>query len=158
LSRRLAGFLLIAGFFAWPCHAASIPAWLDDAINNWNAKNQATPIEFVDVKDSFVWYRLQKTEQLGHKELRDVTFKIVTEHGYVPAESEESITAGKPPASDGTNRSKKCYSRSYMLDLDREGSGPAQGGDAALGKRQRLLTTLICEDGPFWDAGFRVVQ
>lgn len=158
MKTRLAFIFLVVGLAAMPGRAASIPAWLDDAISNWNSKNQATPIEFVNIKDSFVWYRVQKSEQIGHQQLRDVTFKIVTEHGYVPAESEESITTAKPPASDGVNRSKKCYSRSYLLDLDREGSGPAQGGDAGLGKRQRMLTTLICEDGPFWDTGFRIVQ
>ena len=40
------------------CLGASIPAWLDDAISEWNGESPELAIRFVDIKDEFVWYRV----------------------------------------------------------------------------------------------------
>jgi len=134
-------FCLLAGSVA---QAASIPAWLDDAISVWNDENPATQIRFVEIKDSYVWYMIPKTEQTGNKAVRERTYAIAERHGYQKTEREELITTGRPPSPNKPYRDKKCWSRGFTLDLD-------------VG-RQRMLTTLVCDGDSDWFAGFRILE
>ena len=123
--------------------AASVPAWLDDAITEWNLENPKVQIQFVEIKDSFVWYAVPNTPETGHAELRESIYGIVQRHGYQRTEAEELVTTGRPPSLDkSSSRDKKCWKRSFTLDLE-------------VG-RQRLLTTQVCADTTSWLAGFRV--
>ena len=123
--------------------AASVPAWLDGAITEWNEANPEIRIQFVDIKDSYVWYAVPNTPETGHAELRESIYGIVQRHGYERVEVEELVTTGRPPSpTKSASGDKKCWKRSFTLDLD---TG-----------RQRLLTTQVCADSPNWLAGFRV--
>ena len=132
--------LLSAGFGL----AASIPAWLDDAISAWNQENPDLPIQFVDIKDSFVWYMIPVNDEIGHAEIRKRIYALVENHGYQKTVAEELVTTGKPPTPNKPYKPKKCWSRSFTLTVD-------------VG-RQRMLTTLVCEDTASWFTGFRTVQ
>ena len=137
--------LVTLGFLAAGlCQAASIPAWLDDAISNWNQENPAVQIRFVDIKDSFVWYMIPDTPETGHKVVRERTYGIAEAHGYQRTEAEELVTTGRPPSPVKPYKEKKCWTRSFTLNLE-------------VG-RQRLLTTLVCEDEGYWFAGFRIAE
>jgi len=152
---------LLLGLSAGVSSAASIPAWLDEAISGWNAETPETPIEFVDIKDSYVWYMLPDTESIGQAEIRESVYSIVLEHGYKITAEEELITTGKPPSPRNPSRPKKCWTRSFVLDveaLSNTTSAGAQGGDGHAGMRQRMLTSMVCEDGPYWFTGFRILQ
>ncbi len=123
--------------------AASVPAWLDAAITEWNQENPKVQIQFVEIKDSFVWYMVPNTPETGHVELRESIYGIVQRHGYQRTEAEELVTTGRPPSPNKSgSRDKKCWKRSFTLDLE-------------VG-RQRLLTTQVCADTTSWLAGFRV--
>ena len=123
--------------------AASVPAWLDSAITEWNQENPKVQIQFVEIKDSFVWYIVPNTPETGHVELRESIYGIVQRHGYQRTEAEELVTTGRPPSPNKSgSRDKKCWKRSFILDLE-------------VG-RQRLLTTQVCADTTSWLAGFRV--
>ena len=124
--------------------AASIPAWLDDAISNWNQENPETPIQFLDIKDSYVWYTMPSTAEIGHAEIRERVYAIVEAHGYQKTVEEELVTTGRPPSPSGPSKTKKCWSRSFTLDID-------------VG-RQRMLTALVCGDTTGYYAGFRILQ
>jgi hypothetical protein len=126
-----------------PAGAASIPSWLDKAITDWNEANPSQPFQFMDIKDSFAWYRIARSEQVGHEQVRTSLTEIVLKNGYKPTDQEELVTTGRPPAAQGNPTTKKCWSRSYTLDID---TG-----------RQRLLTSSICEDAAEWLVGIRVV-
>jgi hypothetical protein len=143
-----AGLVAASLFLATPSNAASIPAWLDDAITKWNEKNQASPIRFVDIKDSYVWYTVAATAELGSKEVRDSVYSIAIEHGYANTADEEIVTTGRPPSPGGASKDKKCWTRTFLRDI--------QQGSSTTG--ERMLTTLVCADGANWSVGFRVAQ
>ena len=160
------GILLLTGCFAGiagltlsgsPCVAASIPAWLDDAITKWNQENENIQIEFVDIKDSFVWYMIPDTEETGHQEIRDGIHKIVREHGYGVTDQEEMVTTGKPPSPTNPYKAKKCWKRSYVRNIEELSNTTVSGGGQS-GVRQRMLTTLVCDDAEYWFTGFRILQ
>ena len=137
--------------------AASIPAWLDDAIAKWNAANKPTQISFVDIKDEYVWYTVPNTPKTGNQDIRKSIYDIVQEHGYKPTDDEERITTARPPAS----KQKKCWTRSFTLDIQQLSNTTAageggSGGDT--GMRQRMLTSLVCQDTSQWFAAFRILQ
>lgn len=141
-----------------PAPAASIPAWLDEAITSWNGENPGLQIQFVDIKDSFVWYFVERSTEIGQKEIRDATYRIVEAHGYRPADDEELVTTARPPTPEGPSRSsKKCWRRSFVLAIDSLSDQKAVESDDT-GQRQRMLTSLICEDEKAWYPGFRVLN
>ena len=140
---------------ATPCGATSIPAWLDEGITQWNSANPETPIRFVDIKDSFVWYDMPKSSDVGQARIREGVNKIVLGHGYVPLDDEEKVTTARPPVTSGRTQSKKCWSRSFTLDVQAQSETKAVGGESP-GQRQRMLTSLVCEDSATWWAAFRV--
>ena len=139
--------------------AASIPAWLDDAISEWNSEkeNKDIPIQFVDIKDSFVWYMLPENEEFGQKEIRSRVHAIVLANDYMNTDEEELVTTGKPPSPVNPHVPKKCWRRSYVLDLNAQSNTKAVGGRRT-GQQQRMLTSLVCEDEGFWFMGFRILQ
>jgi len=152
--------LAAAGLFGFGVAlAASIPAWLDDAISSWNKANKPTQIAFVDIKDEYVWYSVPDSPETGHQDIRKSIYDIVQGHGYKPTDEEERITTARPPASP--SKQKKCWTRSFVLDIQElsnttmAGEG---GSDSDAGLRQRMLTSLVCEDDAQWFAGFRILQ
>jgi hypothetical protein len=140
-----------------PVVAASIPAWLDDGISRWNAANADAQIRFVDIKDSFVWYDMPKTAEVGHQKIRERLNAIVLDHGYTPTDDEELITTAKPPVITGKAVAKKCWSRSFVMNIKAQSDTKAVG-DESPGQRQRMLTSLVCEDTATWWAAFRVAD
>ena len=124
--------------------AASIPAWLDDAISKWNQENHDVAIQFLDIKDSFVWYMFPKADNLASAEIRERMYAIAETNGYQKTAEEELVTTGKPPSPTEPYKAKKCWNRSFTLNVD-------------VG-RQRMLTTLLCEDAASWYTGFRIIQ
>jgi hypothetical protein len=139
--------------------AASIPAWLDDAISDWNDENKSIQIEFVDIKDSFVWYMIPDTPELGHKEIRSSVYEIIQNNGYLATDQEELVTTGKPPSPTTPYKEKKCWTQSFVLDIEELSNTTVAGGHSGrAGLRQRMLTSSVCEDGPIWFAGFRILQ
>ena len=152
--------LVTIGFLAAGlCHAASIPAWLDDAISNWNQENPAVQIRFVDIKDSFVWYMIPDSPETGNKEIRTSIHEIVLKNGYKVTDQEELVTTGKPPSPIKPYKEKKCWTQSFVLDIEELSNTTAAGGrEGNPGLRQRMLTSLVCEDGPYWFTGFRILQ
>jgi len=135
-------------FATTPCSAATIPAWLDDAITTWNEKNPQSRLEFVDIKDSYVWYTMVATPELGSKEIRSRVYDISYKNGYVNNQDEEIVTTGKPPSKSGPVKTRKCWSRSFLRDIQK-------GSPTTV---EQMLTTLVCEDGANWSAGFRILQ
>ena len=148
----------VCALLALPVSAASVPAWLDEGISNWNAKNPAAAIRFVDIKDSFVWYDMPKTPELGQKQIRERLKSIVYGNGYEPMDEEDLVTTGKPPVTSGRSAPKKCWSRSFVYSIRAQSETKAAGDDEHAGQRQRLLTSLICEDAAVWWAAFRVAE
>lgn len=146
LLRRSAALLLavVAGLATVPAEAASIPAWLDQAIADWNKVHTARPIEFVDIKDQFVWYRLAKSGDREPSQARASVYAIAEKSGYKTTTTEELVTTAKPPVASGAAKNKKCWSRSFTQEM-------------AVGQ-ERLLTSLLCDDGDNWMMGFRVIQ
>ncbi len=152
-----AGLLVALALATTPCGAASIPSWLDDGISKWNATHPETQIRFVSIKDSFVWYDLKKTPELGQQEIRERVNSVVLGRGYVVTDDEELITMGRPPATEGPVTPKKCWSRSFVLDIAAQSNTKAVGAESS-GQRQRMLTRLVCEDTATWWAAFRVLD
>ena len=140
-----------------PLHAVAIPAWLDDAITEWNAENADLQIEFVDIKDSFVWYMIPNTPETGHREIRESIYALVLKNGYEMTAQEELVTTGKPPSQTSPYKAKKCWQRSFVMTID-ELSNTTTAGGGRSGVRQRMLTSLVCADGPDWYTGFRTIQ
>ena len=140
-----------------PGHAAAVPAWLDDGISKWNAKNPGTEITFVNIKDSYVWYNMPKGDKLDQKMIRDRVNSIVLGNGYKPLDDEELVTTAKPPVASGRAMAKKCWSRSFVLDIQAQNNTKAVGDDPS-GQRQRMLTSLVCDDNAQWWAAFRVAN
>lgn len=153
-ARILTGiFLLSVGLSA---RAATVPAWLDDGISKWNTANPTSQIRFVNIKDSFVWYDMAK-DAVGQKEIRDRVNGIVLQNGYQPLDDEEMVTTAKPPVTNGRTSPKKCWSRSFVLNIQAQNNTTAVDGEAS-GQRQRMLTSLVCEDTKAWWAAFRVAN
>ena len=154
-----ATLVLLAGV---PCQAAAIPAWLDDSIMEWNDNNPDVQITFVDIKDSFVWYMIPKAPEIGSQDIRESVYEIVTANGYTRADDEELVTTGRPPTPSGPAGEKKCWRRSYVLDIQQlsntTSAGYGRGQGERAGQRQRMLTSMVCADGPQWYAGFRTLQ
>lgn len=138
-----------------PCLAASVPSWLDDAITKWNSAHAESQIQFVDIKDSFVWYDVAKTPEIGSQQIRERVNNIVLAHGYTPMDDEELVTTGKPPVKSGRVVAKKCWSRSFILDIKAQENAKTVGEMSAT-VRQRVLTSLVCDDSETWWAAFRV--
>jgi hypothetical protein len=126
-------------------YAASIPVWLDDAITEFNEKNQNIQFQFVDIKDSFVWYVVPDTDEIGSKDIRDGIYRLAQVNGYKMTADEELITTLRPPSQNSPSTDKKCWKRSFTLD----------GGTGSAG---RMLTTYVCQDQEQWLAGFRILQ
>jgi hypothetical protein len=148
------GLLATAGA---PAQAASIPAWLDEGISKWNSEHADLPIRFVNIKDSYVWYDAPKSPEIGQKRIRESLTKIVLGNGYVPMDEEELVTMGKPPVISGPQTQKKCWKWSYVLNIESQSNTKAEGDDVAT-QRQRMLTTMVCEDTSSWWMAFRVLQ
>jgi len=141
--------------------AASIPAWLDDAITDWNQNNPSTRIDFVDIKDEFVWYVVPDTPDVDHSDIRSSIYRLVQEKGYKPTDEEERVTTGKPPTPTSRHQAKKCWTRSFVLDIHEMSNTTAAGSTGSsrdTGLRQRMLTSLVCQDAAEWYAGFRILQ
>ena len=145
---RCAGILIIAVTATTMGHAVQIPAWLDDGIAQWNKENPENPIRFVDVRDSYVWYTMAATSQLSAKEIRGKVYGIAYKNKYANTQDEEIVTTARPPVKDGVSTSKKCWSRSFIRDVDTNSPTTSQ----------RMLTTMVCEDPPNWSLGFRTLQ
>jgi hypothetical protein len=133
---------------AAPGNAAQIPAWLDDAISDWNKANATNPIHFMDIKDSYVWYTMASSPNLTAKDVRGKIYGIAYKSNYANMQDEEIVTTGRPPVKSGPSTAKKCWSRSFLRDIQ-------QKSDTTV---QRMLTSMVCEDGPNWSIGFRVAQ
>ena len=154
-----AAALLCAGLLAAaaPAHAASVPAWLDEGITNWNEANPEAAIRFVSIKDSYVWYDMPKAQDLGQKQIRERLKAIVHRNGYEPMDEEDLVTTGKPPVTASRSTPNKCWSRSFVYNIQAQSNTKSVDDDVAA-QRQRLLTSLICEDSSVWWAAFRVAE
>jgi hypothetical protein len=152
--------LMCAGLLAAaaPAHAASVPAWLDEGITNWNQANPDAAIRFVTIKDTYVWYDMPKAQDINQKQIRERLKAIVHRNGYEPMDEEDLVTTGKPPVASGRSTPKKCWSRSFVYSIQAQADTKAVGDDETAGQRQRLLTSLICEDASVWWAAFRVAE
>lgn len=142
------GLLTIIFFATTAGSAGSIPAWLDDSITSWNTNNPNSTIQFVDIKDSYVWYTMAATPELGSKEIRARVYGIAYKNGYANTQDEEIVTTGKPPNPNGPVKTAKCWTRSFLRDI--------QQAESTNG--ERMLTTMVCQDGANWSAGFRILQ
>lgn len=152
--------LVIGLAFAGVAVGASIPAWLDDAISEWNAEkeNKDVKIRFVDIKDSFVWYMVPENDEFGQKEIRGRVHDIILKNYYMTTDEEELVTTGKPPSPVNAHVPKKCWRRSYVLDIKALSDTKSTGSGRRTGQRQRMLTSQVCEDEGFWFMGFRILQ
>lgn len=137
--------------------AASIPAWLDEGISRWNTENPDTPIRFVDIKDSYIWYDIPKADPTEQVQIRERVANIVLANGYEPMDDEDLVTTGTPPVTSGRVKPKKCWRSSYVLNIQAQSQTKATDQDLA-GQRQRMLTSLVCEDTASWWAAFRVTM
>jgi hypothetical protein len=127
--------------------------------NPQTEENPGIQIRFVDIKNSYVWYVIPDTPEIGHEGIRSSIHEITTENKYKRTAEEELVTTGKPPSFTAAHQPKKCWTRSYVLDIDElSNTRPADNGGERPGQRQRMLTTLVCEDGEYWFAGFRILQ
>jgi hypothetical protein len=87
--------------------------------------------------------------------------ELVLDRGYKLTDDEERVTTGKPPSPVSPYRTKKCWTRSFVLDIEELSNTTAAGGRGSSGKsglRQRMLTSLVCDDKPYWLTGFRILQ
>jgi hypothetical protein len=140
--------LTISLFATTPSNAGSIPAWLDDSITSWNTNHPDSPVLFVAIKDSYVWYEVAASPGLGSKEIRARIYGIAYKNGYADTQDEEIVTTGKPPTTGPPAKQRKCWTRSFLRDVQKGSSTSVE----------RMLTTLVCEDGENWAAGFRILQ
>ena len=146
--------LIAIGFIS----AASIPVWLDDAITEWNEKSQDIQIDFLDIKDSYIWYMIPDTDGIGSKDIRDGVFNLAIANGYKITAEEELVTTGLPPSPTAAHREKKCWTRSFVLSIEELSNTTAVGASGDSGLRQRMLTSMVCQDTQYWYAGFRILQ
>ena len=138
------GLVLLAALSGASSRAASIPAWLDQAITDFNQNNPTSPIEFMAIKDQYAWYRLAKGGDLDAAGIRSKVYGIAQASGYAKMSPEELVTTARPPVPYGAATQKKCWSRSFTMTVT---TG-----------QERLLTSLICEDSADWKMAFRVIQ
>ena len=149
--------LLLGALAAGPVLAAAIPAWLDDGITKWNSNNPDTKIRFVDIKDDYAWFDVPNSTKTDGQRLREAINKIVMGNGYQPLNEEELVTTAKPPVPSGPARAKKCWSRSFVMNVKAQSHTKAVG-DGPAGQQQNMLTSLVCEDETTWWAAFRVAR
>ena len=157
ITARCATLLAVGALAIAPCHAASIPAWLDAGITKWNSANPANPLRFMNIKDSFVWYEMPKSTDHTLPQMRERVNTIVLGNGYQPLDDEEIVTTARPPVASGRTSAKKCWSRSFVLNIQAQNDTKALGDDPS-GQRQRMLTSLMCDDSATWWAAFRVAD
>ena len=155
--KRLSVLFCLAAMTATTALAATIPSWLDAGITKWNGANPAAQLKFVNVKDSYVWYEMPKSTEHSLPQMRDRVNTVVLGQGYKPLDDEEMVTMGKPPVASGRATPKKCWSRSFVYDIQAENDTRAKG-DEASGQRQRMLTSMVCDDSATWWAAFRVAD
>jgi hypothetical protein len=98
---------------------------------------------------------MAKTPEIGQQQIRERVNHIVLANGYTPMDDEELVTMGKPPVESGRVVAKKCWSRSFILDIKAQENAKTIG-DASATQRQRVLTSLVCDDTETWWAAFRV--
>ena len=96
-SRSCVCLLILGTLTVAVAYAASIPAWLDDAITEYNGKNPELQIKFVDIKDSFVWYTIPQATDMEIGEVLSRIYALVERHGYEKTADEELVTTGRPP-------------------------------------------------------------
>ncbi|MCP3980539.1 MAG: hypothetical protein GY716_14650 [bacterium] len=143
--RRIRSVLICVLLLGDLALANSIPAWLDDAIGKHNAEqSEEGQILFVDIKNNFVWYTVPKTSESQQTEIRASVYGLAESNGYVQTQEEERVTLARPPTTGGKHTEKKCWNRSFLLDLDHG--------------KQRMLTTLICAGDGEWLIGFRSLE
>jgi hypothetical protein len=138
-------------------YAATIPAWLDAGVTKWNDANPAAQLKFVNIKDSYVWYEMPKSPDHSLPQMRDRVNKVVLGQGYQPLDDEEMVTTGKPPVVSGRTSAKKCWSRSFVLNIQAQNDTTTVDGERS-GQRQRMLTSMVCDDSATWWAAFRVAD
>ena len=143
-----AGLIGMGLLAASPCHAGSIPAWLDDGISQWNKANPESRLQFVSIKDSYVWYTMPGNTELASKDIRERVYGIAYKNGYANTQDEEIVTTARPPSPNGPAKEKKCWTRSFLRDIQK-------GSPTTV---ERMLTTFVCEDGANWSVGFRALQ
>jgi hypothetical protein len=97
---------------------------------------------------------MPKSERLDHRQIRERVHAIALGNGYEPMDEEEQVTTGRPPAASGPTQPKKCWNRSFIRNIEAQSDTKAVGDDSS-GQRQRMLTTLVCEDSASWWAAFR---
>ena len=149
----LAVFLIVAA----PCGATTLPAWIDDGITGWNSDNPSAKISFVNIKDSFVWYDMPKSTPEDQKRIRERLDQVVLAHSYVPMDDEEKVTTARPPAASGPTTAKKCWSRSFVMNIAAQNETKAVGAESP-GQQQRMLTRMVCDDAATWWVAFRIVD
>jgi hypothetical protein len=110
-------------FATTPCNADSVPAWLDDAITAWNKANPSSPIRFVGIKDSYVWYSISNSPDRGSKEIRDRVYNLAYKNGYANTQDEEIVTTGTPMAPKGPLKTRKCWTRSFLRNVQEGRTG-----------------------------------
>lgn len=152
--------LAFAALLALAATAASIPAWLDEAVTEYNSENADAPLRFVDIKDSYVWYMTPDPKGASGKEIRGSIYQLIVNEGYELADSEEMVTTGKPPTPTAPYKAKKCWTRSFVITIDELSNTTMAGAGTGQrsGVRQRMLTSMVCQDGASWWMGFRTLQ
>ena len=157
IARVCAVLVCLGAMTAATSSAATIPAWLDAGIMKWNGANPAAQLKFINIKDSYVWYEMPKSTDHTLPQMRDRVNGVVLGQGYKPLDDEELVTTGKPPVASGRSTPKKCWSRSFVLNIQAQNETKA-AGDASPGQRQRMLTSMVCDDSATWWAAFRVAD
>lgn len=157
LAKSFVVLMCLGGLAVGTSRAATIPAWLDAGIAKWNGANPAAKLSFVNIKDSFVWYEMPKSAEHSLPQMRDRVNGVVLGQGYKPLDDEELVTTAKPPVASGRSSAKKCWSRSFVLNIQAQNDTKAVG-DEASGQRQRMLTSMVCDDSATWWAAFRVAD
>ena len=133
----------------WPCWRAFLPGGVHPgparpSHHRLQQDPRHAPGRVRGGQDSFVWYRVAKDGNSESTKGRSTLYSIAESTGYAKTSPEELVITARPPAAQGPDKDKKCWSRSFTKDVT---TG-----------QQRLLTSLICEDGDNWMLGFRVIQ
>lgn len=157
ITRGCGVLLCLGAMTAAASRAATIPAWLDAGTTKWNGANPAAKLSFVNIKDSYVWYEMPKSAEHTLPQMRDRVSVVVLGQGYKPLDDEELVTTVKPPVASGRSSARKCWSRSFVLNIQAQNDTKAVGDDPS-GQRQRMLTSLVGDDSATWWAAFRVAD